>query len=196
VDNQHVSPLQLPAASPAYDGIVLRAFGPADVAMLRDLATDPYLSLIGSLPANASESEALAFIDRQHERLTRGAGYSFCVADEAGAAVGTAGLWVAQLTFGRASAGYSVAPFARGRGIAARALRALTVFGWTLPELFRIELYVESWNTGSVRTAETAGYVREGLLRSHQPIGDRRADMLLYAAVRPGSDDLAGAETR
>jgi RimJ/RimL family protein N-acetyltransferase len=69
--------------------------------------------------------------------------------------------------------------------VAARALRALTTFGWTLPELFRIELYVEPWNEGSVRTAEAAGYVREGLLRSHQPIGDRRADMLLYAALRP-----------
>ena len=65
------------------------------------------------------------------------------------------------------------------------ALRALTTFGWTLPELFRIELYVEPWNTGSIRTAEAVGYVREGLLRSHQPVGGRRVDMLLYAALRP-----------
>jgi RimJ/RimL family protein N-acetyltransferase len=186
--------LQLPAVPPTYDGIVLRAFGPADVAMLRDLATDPYLPLIGSLPANASEPEALAFIERQHDRLTTGAGYSFCVANQAGTAVGTAGLWVSQLAHGRASAGYSVEPFARGRGIAVRALRALTAFGWTLPELHRIELYIEPWNVGSIRTAEDAGYVREGLLRSHQPVGDRRAHMLLYAALRPGAADLAGAE--
>jgi ribosomal-protein-alanine N-acetyltransferase len=38
-----------------------------------------------------------------------------------------------------------------------------------------------------VRTAEHAGYEREGLLRSHQEIGGRRVDMLLYAAIREGS---------
>ena len=186
--------LRLPVNPPAYDGVVLRAFGPADVAMLRDLATDSYLPLIGSLPANAAESEALQFIGRQYERLTSGAGYSFCIADETDRAVGTAGLWIAQLAEGRATAGYSVAPFARGHGIAGRALRALTEFGWTLPGLCRIELYIEPWNRGSIRAAEVAGYLREGLLRSHQPIGDRRADMLLYAALRPGSDDPSGGE--
>ncbi len=49
-----------------------------------------------------------------------------------------------------------------------------------------MQLFVEPWNEASVRTAERAGYVREGLLRSHQEIGGRRRDMLLFAAVRPG----------
>ncbi|HEU5471281.1 MAG TPA: hypothetical protein VFV67_11555 [Actinophytocola sp.] len=35
-----------------------------------------------------------------------------------------------------------------------------------------------------IRTAEQGGYLREGLLRSHQRIGDSRRDMLLYAAIR------------
>jgi [ribosomal protein S5]-alanine N-acetyltransferase len=61
----------------------------------------------------------------------------------------------------------------------------VTAFGWTLSDLFRIELYVEPRNVGSVRTAEAVAYLREGLLRSHQPIGGRRADMLLYASLRP-----------
>ena len=53
-----------------------------------------------------------------------------------------------------------------------------------IPQLHRVELYVEPWNTASVRTAENAGYEREGLLRSHGEIGGRRLDMLLFAAVR------------
>ncbi|HEY3649548.1 MAG TPA: GNAT family protein [Streptosporangiaceae bacterium] len=85
---------------------------------------------------------------------------------------------------GRAMAGYSVVPSARGRGFASAALIALTSFGWTIPALHRIELYIEPWNTGSIGTAERAGYQREGLLRSHQEIGGRRRDMLLYASVR------------
>ena len=187
-------PLEVPAILPSADGVVLRPFDAGDVAMLQDLASDPYVPLIGSLPAHASEQQALEFIERQHSRWTTGVGYSFCVADLVdGRALGTAGLWLGDLAQGRASAGYTVAPGDRGSGVASRALRALTTFGWTLPELFRIELYVEPWNTGSIRTAEAVGYVREGLLRSHQPVGGRRVDMLLYAALRP---DLRPAQIR
>ena len=178
-----MGPLQMPATPPTSGGILLRPFRDTDVGMLRDLATDPYVPLIGSLPANASEQEALDFIERQHNRLETGVGYSFCVAGDT--ALGTAGLWIADLAKGRATVGFTVAPFARRRGVAVKALGAVTAFGWTLSDLFRIELYVEPWNVGSVRTAEAAGYVREGLLRSHQPIGGRRADMLLYASLRP-----------
>ena len=180
-----MEPLVMPAELPMSGGLVLRRFRDSDVAMLRDLASDPYVPLIGSLPAQAGEQEALEFIQRQHRRLETGAGFSFCVADLAtDEALGTAGLWTRESATGRATAGYSVAPRARGQRVASRALRALTEFGWTRPELFRIELYVEPRNVASVRTAEAAGYVREGLLRSHQPIGDRRADMLLYACIR------------
>ena len=179
-------PLEVPATPPGADGVLLRPFEARDVAMLRDLATDPYLPLIGSLPPHASEQQAQDFIERQHSRWRTGVGYSFCVADAgSGAALGTAGLWVRDLDQGRASAGYAVAPSARRRGAGSAALRSLTAFGWTLPELFRIELYIEPGNLGSVRTAEGAGYRREGLLRSHQAIGGQRVDMLLYAALRP-----------
>jgi [ribosomal protein S5]-alanine N-acetyltransferase len=68
---------------------------------------------------------------------------------------------------------------------------ALTAFAWTIPALHRIELYIEPWNTGSVGTAERAGFEREGLLRSHQVIGGRRRDMLLYAVIRAAWADAA-----
>lgn len=54
-----------------------------------------------------------------------------------------------------------------------------------LPGLHRIALFIEPWNHASVRTAELAGYRREGLLASHQRIGGERKDMLLYAAIKP-----------
>ncbi|MEU6643216.1 GNAT family protein [Saccharomonospora sp. NPDC046836] len=72
----------------------------------------------------------------------------------------------------------------RGRGVAGHGLAALTRFAWSIPALHRIELYIEPWNGASVRTAERAGYEREGFLRSHQEIGGERVDMLLYAAIR------------
>lgn len=79
------------------------------------------------------------------------------------------------MSTGRATVGYSVAPAHRGHGIATSALKALTAFTWTIPTLHRIELYIEPWNSNSSRVAEASGFQREGLLRSHQEIGDTGA---------------------
>jgi [ribosomal protein S5]-alanine N-acetyltransferase len=174
-----------PTAPVAYGPVILREFSAADLLMVQELSTDPYVPLIGTLPPNASRQDALDYIGRQRGRLAEGVGFSFAIA-EAGTdrAIGGIGLWLAALNDGRATAGYCVIPSARGRGIASAALTALTTFAWTIPALHRIELYVEPWNAASIKTAERAGYEREGLLRSHQEIGGHRRDMLLYAAIR------------
>lgn len=156
--------------------------------MAQELSTDPYVPKIGSLPAHATEDEALAWVKRQQGRYSERGGFSFTIVDvSADKAVGHCGLWVKELDEGRATAGYSVVPSARGHGLAGDALSALTAFGWTVPGLFRIALYIEPWNAGSIRTAERAGYAHEGMLRSHQVIAGERRDMLLYAAVRPNA---------
>lgn len=188
-------PLVLPEPGPVHGRVRLRAFRAGDVPMVRDLSTDPYVPTIGSLPGDTDEEGALAWITRQHERAVTGAGYSFCVADLAtDEALGVAGLTLAALTYGRAAAGYSVAPGARGRRTAGQALVALTGFAWTVPGLHRVELYVEPWNVASLRTAQAAGYVLEGTLHSHQEIAGRRVDMQLWAAVR-GTWDGPGPVT-
>jgi RimJ/RimL family protein N-acetyltransferase len=178
--------LIMPSTAPAAGSVKLRAFRPTDVLMVQELSTDPYVPMTGSLDFHANTDQALAYIDRQHDRLVSGAGFSFCVADsETDEPLGQAGLWLRQLSAGRATAGYAIAPAARGRRRAADALTALTTFGWSLAELYRIELYIEPWNVASQRTAEAAGYEREGMLRSHQEIGGRRVDMILYTSIRP-----------
>lgn len=153
--------------------------------MARELSTDSYVPATGTLPAAATTEQALAWVRRQRDRHREGAGFSFTIADaHTDMALGHCGLWLGQLAAGRGTAGYSVAPSARGRGHATEALIALTEFGWTVPGLYRIELYIEPWNTASLRIAERAGYLREGLLRRHQEIAGRRRDMVLYAVTR------------
>jgi ribosomal-protein-alanine N-acetyltransferase len=182
-----------PTGLVAYGPVVLREFEVRDVPMAIEASTDPYIPLIGTLPANASEQEAQDWVDRQRGRLAEGLGFSFAVAEaDTDRAVGAIGLWLAGLRQGRATVGYSIIPSARGRGLAAAALIAVTEFAWTIPALHRIELHIEPWNEGSIRTAERAGYEREGLMRSHQEIGDRRRDMLLYATVRGTVADHPG----
>ncbi|MCC3264738.1 GNAT family N-acetyltransferase [Arthrobacter gengyunqii] len=174
-----------PAIDPSYGDVILRRFQDEDAAMAMKLATDPYVPTVGTLPANATQDEALAWVERQRQHHIRGTGLAFSIADAAtNHCLGQIGLWLRELGAGRAQAGYAVSPDARGRGVAADALEALQDFAWTIPDLHRIELYIEPWNTASVRTAENAGFSCEGLLRSHQEIAGARRDMLLYASVR------------
>jgi RimJ/RimL family protein N-acetyltransferase len=175
-----------PESPPAHGAVLLRPFTDDDLPMVLDSATDPYIPSIGTLPGSATEAEALAWLERNRGRWAEGRGFSFAIAEAAtGRAVGAIGLWLTELPHGRAEIGYSVMPSARGRGYAAEALLAVTGFAWTIPELHRLQLHIEPWNTASIRTAERAGFTREGLLRSYQEIAGRRRDMLLYAAIRP-----------
>ena len=80
--------------------------------------------------------------------------------------------------------GYWVAADARGRGVAAAALRLLA--GWALGEggLGRV-VYTDPDNLTSQRVAE-GGVQREGVLRSHSPQRDgSRRDSVLFSLL-PG----------
>jgi len=164
--------------------ILLRAFSEADADLVQSVADDPLIPLITTVPTSGSRVDALAFIHRQHDRLTSGAGYSFAIADEtSGVAVGQIGLWLRDLEAGRASTGYWIAPRYRRRGYVGAALRAISHWGLSLEGVHRIELHVEPWNEGSWRAAERVGYVREGLMRSYRQIGTERRDLYLYSLL-------------
>lgn len=170
-----------PTTPPAAGAVVLRRFDEDDVPMVIDLATDPYVPLIGSLPARTDADGARAWIHRQLSRWDEGAGFSFAVAEATtGRAVGAIGLWLRDLAAGRATSGYSIAPRERGHGYARDALVAVTAFARTIPGLERIELHVEPRNVASLRTAERAGFARRELLRRHQVIGGRQRDVWRY----------------
>lgn len=162
--------------------MVLRAFTAADLPMVLDLSTDPYIPTIGTLPTHVTDAQGLAWIQRQRDRWAEGRGFSFAVVDVAAdRAVGGAGLWLGGHPSGHASAGYSIAPRDRGRGLATDALRALTTFAWSLSLLQRVELEIEPGNRASVRTAEKAGYAPAG--SSRREIGGELRDMQVFAAV-------------
>jgi [ribosomal protein S5]-alanine N-acetyltransferase len=174
-----------PDMAPRHGSVVLRRFTDDDSHLAVELGDDPYIPLIGSLPAHPSHQQAVDWIHRQHDRYAEGTGLSFAIADaNTNTAVGAIGLWLRNLPAGRATVGYSVSPAHRRRGIATSAATALARFAWTIPALHRIELYIEPWNTASIRVAHAAGFQQEGLLRSHQEIDGTRKDMLLYAMIR------------
>ncbi|KRD42878.1 hypothetical protein ASE38_00855 [Cellulomonas sp. Root930] len=166
----------------------LRAFTVADLPVVREATTDPVIPLITSVPARGDDDACRAFLARQADRLATGAGYAFAVAELASdRSVGHAYLGLRDLDHGRATVGYWIAGSHRGRGFARDAVRTLVRWAVTVPGVARLELYVEPWNVASARTAVGAGFVREGLLRSWQAVGDERRDMDMYALV-PAQD--------
>lgn len=174
-----------PTTPPAHGSILLREITDDDVHLAKELGEDPYIPLIGTLPAHPTNDQALEWLQRGRDGYVQGIRMSFIIADaQSDEAVGTIGFRLDQLAAGRASIGYALSPLHRGRGIATSALKALTAFAWTIPALSRLEVYIEPWNQSSIRVAERCGYLRECLLRSHQEIGGTRRDMLLYSANR------------
>lgn len=155
-----------------------------DVTLVQQACADPLIPLITTVPTTPDLDAARAFITRQHSRSEQGAGYSFAVADAAtDQAVGQIGLWLNDARFGRANLGYWIAASYRRRGLARHALATISTWGLQLPGVHRLELYIEPCNEGSWRTAEHAGYQREGLLRSWQPVGGQRRDMYMYSLL-------------
>ncbi|MEE1787333.1 GNAT family protein [Streptomyces sp. SP17BM10] len=179
------SPLFVPTLSAGpFD---LRPWRLSDADVLREAAADPYIPLVTTVPARYDADAARAFVERQWAKSAAGAAYPFAVARRADErVVGFVGLF--PQGDGRATIGYWTAASARGLGVAGHALR--TVAHWALREagLARLELHIEPWNTGSLRTAERAGFRREGLLRAHRTIAGERRDMELYALL---ATDLA-----
>ncbi len=82
-----------------------------------------------------------------------------------------------------AEIGYWVAPHARRRGVAVRAVELLTAWTFAQLPIERIELMPYVGNAASAAVARRAGYVHEGTQPARNP-GPHR-DVLLFARARP-----------
>lgn len=172
------------APNPHRGVVTLRRFQDQDVSLVQSVAEDPLIPLITIVPTTGTADDAAAYIERQHERLRSGTGYSFAITETmTNRAVGQIGLWLRNIDQGRASTGYWIALPFRHRGLATRALRLLSDWALAHDEVHRLELYVEPWNSGSWRAAEACDFHREGLLRSWQLVGTMRKDMYVYSRL-------------
>ncbi|MFC4328114.1 GNAT family N-acetyltransferase [Streptomyces andamanensis] len=164
--------LEAPATATA-PGLLLRPWRAADAAELAVLYRDPLLRrfLSHSIP---DEAGALRWIDGQRWR-EGGDRFAFAVVERSGAAERLAGHVVLKdLAPGSPSAevGYWTAAHARGRGVAPRALDALT--GWAFTAFgargpARLVLRHQEDNAASCRVAAKCGYELTGTLPAAPP---------------------------
>jgi len=179
------------SAPEAVAGLTLRAWRDDDAAALMAATTgDPLLRRWTKVRA-ADPVAAQQWLQVQHTGRRLGTRYSFAVVDERATLVGNVALKRPDPAAEVAEVGYWTAAYARGRGIAPRALGSLTRWAFaTFPGLLRLDLLHQVDNTGSCRVAEKSGYAYARTLTAERPypqqghlhLRRRRADVGITTA--------------
>ena len=155
----------------------------ADVSAIAEASHDPETRRrLNDEPL--TQNRQRGSVSRTEEQWRMGAGAPFVIAD-----VGDdlpLGLLNLQLVNDEvAGLAVSVFPGARGRGIAARALRLAATWGLRELGLQRVFAEAAADNEASIRAIEKAGFQREGTLRAHCKTHGQRHDCVMFALL-PG----------
>jgi RimJ/RimL family protein N-acetyltransferase len=176
-----VTPPPRRPSSPLSDGaITLRAWRETDVPAIVAICADPDVARFTRVPSPYTEQDAREFLAGT---VLEELGFAIVAAADEDDVLGSIGLRDGGED--RAEVGYLVGAHARRRGVASRALRLLS--DWALGEeggMARVQLVTRPENVASQRTAERAGFRREGILRSYMLIKGERHDAIMFARVR------------
>lgn len=144
--------------APLTDGVVtLRLWETADAAWYVEQARDPEILRFTNEPADLTDQ---AVVDAIEGMLRTRTAYGVVVCDAVtGERLGNAGLAPVEGDPDAGALSYWLAPAARGRGAATRAVRLLTEWAREIG-LHRVELHAHIDNVGSRRVAERAGFTR------------------------------------
>ncbi len=164
------------------DGVVtLRPFREEDIPAIAAACVDAEIARFTTeVPQPYTEADARGFVAFAATELSTGKNRPLAIAD---ALEGTFLGAIEIRTGDSGSIGYWVAPEARGRGVATRALVLLSRWAVTEGNIERLELTTHPENIASQRVAEKAGFVREGLLRSHTRFREGRRDSVLFSLL-------------
>jgi RimJ/RimL family protein N-acetyltransferase/nitrite reductase/ring-hydroxylating ferredoxin subunit len=183
----------LPPNPPLSDGVVtLRPFKAEDAAAITVACQDPEIQRwVPILPVPYTENDARGFIILTLQAWHDGTGYEFAIADAAtDRYLGSCGLH-RDHGGSRLAVGYLVAPEARGRGTATRALRLLTRWAGDQLPGERFALWTLPGNVASQSVAQKAGFRYEGLARNWELDRDERPIDAVMFSMTP--EDLADA---
>jgi ribosomal-protein-alanine N-acetyltransferase len=127
--------------------------------------------------------EAGEWIDGWAQRWEAETDASWAVTHRSDSAVGYVALRSLFLPAAQAEVAYWLLPRARGVGLATRAARAVTTWGFTTLQLHRILLTHSVRNDSSCRVAVALGYAQEGTLREYQRLIDGWHDVHVHARL-------------
>ena len=180
-------PISPPDPILADEAIRLVPLTPDHEESLTALVQDEDVRTYTRVPTEPPPGYGATWLGRYEEGWRDGSRAGFAVETHEGEFLGL-GLFVSlELEARQGEIGYVVGPAARGKGVATRTLRLLTDWGFSQLGLERIELWIDTTNTGSERVAERAGYTREGVLRSYWFKEDIRRDFGIWSLLRTES---------
>lgn len=175
---------------PLSDAVVtLDAFTTDDVLAVVAAVDDEILRWL-PLPDPYGETEARAFISAPINTAASGDALNWAIrlvgSDGGSRLAGSIGVSVSRPRKHEVELGYWVAPDARRRGTACRAVRLLAGHVFTSPEIARVEILTHPANRASRRVAERAGARFEGVRRGGlvPPARDGTTDAAVYALLR------------
>lgn len=141
---------------------MLRAYGSQDVADLVAAFADTEIARWNPGPSGVGAAEE--FMARRND-WTETDHASWAVADDSDRMVGSVSLHKIDPAQANAEVGYWVAPWARRKGYATRAVRAASRYAFADLGLHRLYLYHAVDNPGSCTVAQASGFAHEGTLR-------------------------------
>ena len=166
------------------DGLVLRPWEPGDAPTVLDAFADPQIRR-WHVRSASSLGEVAGWIDSWMDDWVGQVHAHWAVADsQTAAVVGRASLKNMNPTHGQAEVAYWTVPVARGRGVASRAVEALTAWAFDEVGFHRLQLSHSVNNPTSCRVATRTGYLLEGTKRSAGLHLDGWHDMHLHARVK------------
>lgn len=164
------------------DELELRRLLPTDREAILLACQDTEIARWTDLPDPFTSDSALALLDGAARAWYDGTVAELAIVVD-GRLVGATHL--AFYSDWRASVAYWLAAEARGRGLATRAVRLVTGWGFeTFERLVRIELWSIVGNKASDAVAHRAGFTEEGVLRSRLPIRGEYRDVRCFSLVR------------
>ena len=170
----------------------LRLLSPADVDDVTDLIADPATLRYTRVPEPPPDGFAQGWYERYERGRESRSREAFAIVGDDGAFLGLALAPAIDEEAAEAELGYIVAAHARGRGVAAEALRQLTAWAFEERGVQRAYLLIDVDNAASSTVAERAGYRLEGVMRSAYLKQGRRGDTQLWSRL-PGDPPVTTA---
>ncbi len=175
-----------PPEPPLADDVIrLAPIAQSDHAELLALVGDEAVLAFTLVPTGADAEFITGWIARYEQGWRDGSCAGFVARDVGdGTFLAFASIVQLDLEAGQGEIGYAVAPAARGRGVARRAVGLLTRWGFDELGLVRLVLDIDVANSASERVAAGAGYLQEGIRRSAYFKEGRRADVGVWSRLR------------
>ena len=162
----------------------LRLLAEGDEHALFAIHSDPEFMRYWSTPPWTSLDQAVQLIAKDTRELAAGMHFRLGIFErQSGQLIGTCSLFKIDAQCRRAEIGYGIAREFWRQGFMTEAVSTLIDYAFGELKLHRLEADIDPRNTGSGRSLEKLGFLREGYLRERWIVGDEISDTALYGLL-------------